>query len=52
MIEMFDLEWRLDEINQYADWFESPHSGNASDRVAFGGLLEELERAEWSQPGR
>ena len=52
MIEMFDLEWRLDEISQYADWFESPHPGNASDRVALGGLLEELERAEWAQPGR
>ena len=38
MVEMFDLEWRLDEISQYADWFESPHSGNASDRVALGGL--------------
>jgi len=52
MIEMFDLEWRLDEISQYADWFEAPHPGNASDRVALGGLLEELERAEWAQPGR
>jgi spectinomycin phosphotransferase len=44
MVEVFDLEWRLDEISQYADWFESPHTGNASDRVALGGLLEELER--------
>ena len=52
MVEMFDLEWRLDEVSQYADWFESPHSGNASDRVALGGLLEELERPEWAQPGR
>jgi spectinomycin phosphotransferase len=52
MIEMFDLEWRLDEISQYADWFESPHSGTASDHVAYGGLLEELARPEWAQPGR
>jgi spectinomycin phosphotransferase len=52
MVEMFDLEWRLDEISQYADWFESPHTGTASDRVALEGLLEELERAEWTQPGR
>ena len=52
MIEMFDLEWRLDEISQYAEWFASPHPGNASDRVAFGGLLGELERPEWAQPGR
>jgi spectinomycin phosphotransferase len=52
MVEMFDLEWRLDEVSQYADWFESPHSGNASDRVALDGLLQELGRAEWAQPGR
>lgn len=44
MIEMFDLEWRLDEINQYADWFAAPHTGSANDDVAFGGLLSELER--------
>lgn len=47
MIEMFDLEWRLDEISQYAAWFEAPHTGTASDSVAFGGLLEELARPEW-----
>ncbi len=47
MIEMFDLEWRLDEISQYAAWFAAPHPGNASDEVAFGGLLGELERPEW-----
>ena len=23
----FDLEWRLDEIAQYADWFFSAHTG-------------------------
>ncbi len=47
MIEMFDLEWRLDEISQYATWFEAPHTGTASDAVAFGGLIEELARPEW-----
>lgn len=47
MIEMFDLEWRLDEISQYAAWFEAPHTGTASDAVAFGGLLSELTRPEW-----
>jgi spectinomycin phosphotransferase len=44
MLELFDLEWRLDEIGQYAAWFEAPHTGTASDRVAIGGLLHELTR--------
>ena len=44
MLELFDLEWRLDEINQYAAWFAAPHTGTADDEIAFGGLLEELER--------
>lgn len=50
MMEMFDLEWRLDEITAYADWFSSPHTGTASDTVAWGGLRGELERTEWRQP--
>ncbi len=37
MLELFDLEWRLDEIAQYADWFLGAHAGTASDDVAFGG---------------
>ncbi len=41
---MFDLEWRLDEVSQYADWFEAPHAGTESDRVALAGLLHELDR--------
>jgi spectinomycin phosphotransferase len=45
MLDLFDIEWRLDEIDQYAGWFSSPHSGNASDRIAMGGLLHELTRA-------
>ena len=45
MLEMFDLEWRLDEISAYATWFESPHAGTDDDRIALGGLLSELERA-------
>lgn len=45
LLEKFDLEWRLDEITQYADWFERPHTGTDSDRVALGGLLHELGRA-------
>jgi spectinomycin phosphotransferase len=50
MVELFDLEWRLDEVAQYADWFAAPHSGTASDAVAFEGLVEELERPEWRRP--
>jgi len=50
MIEMFDLEWRLDEVAQYAAWFAAPHTGTASDDVAFAGLLEELERESWCRP--
>ncbi|MGI8523381.1 MAG: phosphotransferase family protein [Nocardioides sp.] len=44
MLELFDLEWRLDEISQYAAWFAAPHTGTQDDRIAFGGLLHELER--------
>ena len=44
LLEMFDLEWRLDEITQYADWFQASHPGNDSDRVALGGLRHELTR--------
>ena len=50
MLELFDLEWRLDEVSQYAAWFAAPHTGNDSDRVAVEGLVEELERPEWSPP--
>lgn len=50
MIEMFDIEWRLDEISQYAAWFEAPHSGTASDEIALAGLEHELARAEWRRP--
>ena len=44
MLELFDLEWRLDEISQYAAWFAAPHTGTADDAIAFDGLLEELAR--------
>jgi spectinomycin phosphotransferase len=27
MVEMYDLEWRLDEIAQYASWFSRRHQG-------------------------
>jgi spectinomycin phosphotransferase len=44
MLDLFDLEWRLDEIAQYATWFEAWHTGTASDAIAFGGLVAELGR--------
>ena len=44
MIELFDLEWRLDEISEYAEWFAAPHSGNADDVIAIDGLRHELTR--------
>jgi spectinomycin phosphotransferase len=52
MFEMFDLEWRLDEIDQYAHWFAAPHTGSDSDDVAYRGLLEELSRPEWTLRAR
>ena len=44
MLELFDLEWRLDEVSQYAEWFAAQHTGTEDDRIAFDGLLEELGR--------
>lgn len=44
LLEMFDLEWRLDEVAQYATWFEGPHGDTENDRTALGGLRHELDR--------
>jgi spectinomycin phosphotransferase len=44
MLELFDLEWRLAEISEYAGWFAAAHTGTADDEIAFGGLIDELER--------
>ena len=33
MLELFDLEWRLDEVAQYAAWFAAPHAGTEDDRT-------------------
>ena len=51
MAELFDLEWRLDEVEQYTAWFAAPHVGNASDAVALAGLQSELARPERSGAG-
>jgi spectinomycin phosphotransferase len=45
MVELFDLDWRLDEIDQYSTWFATEHADSADDRIAFGDLLHELHRA-------
>ncbi len=52
MLDMYDVEWRLDEISQYAAWFVAPHTGTASDQVAMGGLLHQLTRAAFQTSGR
>jgi spectinomycin phosphotransferase len=44
MLELFDLEWRLDEINQYTNWFAGSHGNGQDDRIAFDGFLNELTR--------
>jgi spectinomycin phosphotransferase len=49
MVQLFDLEWRLDEIAQYADWFAAPHTGALDDQIAFAGLQFELDRPERSR---
>lgn len=52
LLEMFDLEWRLDEISQYVTRFEAPHTGNESDEVALTGLHHELQRAPRNHTAR
>lgn len=47
MVELFDVEWRLSEIDQYAHWFSAPHTGTVDDTIAFDGLVEELNREPW-----
>ena len=50
MVEMFDLEWRLDEVASYARWFAAPHTGTASDEVAWGGLRGEARARRVGAP--
>ena len=44
MLELFDLEWRLDEVDQYIAWFAAEHDGTEDDRIAFDDLMHELTR--------
>jgi spectinomycin phosphotransferase len=50
MVELYDLEWRLDEIAQYAALFSGPHSGGQDDQIAWDALQHELERPERRWP--
>jgi spectinomycin phosphotransferase len=50
MVEMYDLEWRLDEIAQYASWFACQHSDSNDGEVAWEALRHELDRPEWQCP--
>jgi spectinomycin phosphotransferase len=51
LVDLFDLEWRLDEISQYADRFEALHTGTESDQVAIEGLVHELTREPCHKAG-
>ncbi|MGW2324216.1 phosphotransferase family protein [Streptomyces sp. NPDC001700] len=42
MVELFALDWRLSEIDEYARWFAAPHTGTDDDHTALEGLHEEL----------
>jgi spectinomycin phosphotransferase len=44
-IELFDLEWRLDEIAQYAAFFAGSHTDDADARTSIDGLRHELCRS-------
>ena len=42
MVDMFALEWRLDEVNIGATWLQAPHEGTGDDRETLENLREEL----------
>ncbi len=42
MVELFALDWRLSELDEYARWFAAPHTGTDDDHTALEGLHEEL----------
>ncbi|MFI0779610.1 phosphotransferase family protein [Streptomyces sp. NPDC021212] len=42
MAELFALDWRLSEIDEYARWFTADHAGTDDDHTAPEGLHEEL----------
>ncbi len=52
MVELFDLEWRLSEISEFAAWFAAPHLGTADDDIAWAALREELDATVTSDTAR
>jgi len=44
LIRLFDLEWRLAEIQAYTLWLAGPHDDSEDARIALGGLRDELTR--------
>ncbi|MGP9537578.1 phosphotransferase family protein [Brachybacterium sp. AOP43-C2-M15] len=42
MIELFELEWMLSEVEEYMRWFHAPHTGTEDDEIALQGLREQL----------
>ncbi|KUL38882.1 aminoglycoside phosphotransferase [Streptomyces sp. NRRL F-4489] len=46
MVELFALDWRLSELDEFARWFSSPHTGAEDDHTALAGLYEELAEAD------
>ncbi|MFI0740916.1 phosphotransferase [Streptomyces sp. NPDC021100] len=42
MLELFALDWRLSEIDEYVRWFTAPHTGTEDDHTALADLHEEL----------
>ena len=49
MVRLFDLEWRLGEIWSFAQWLQGPHAGDHDDRIALGGLTDELTRPHFDE---
>lgn len=49
MVRLFDLEWRLSEVWSFAQWLQGPHTGDADDRTALGGLAHELSRPHFGE---
>lgn len=41
-LRLFDLEWRLDEVAQYAALFAGPHTDGPDDQIALAGLRDAL----------
>ena len=44
LLEMFDLEWRLDEISHYAAWFRLPTPATTATRSPWPGCTTKSKR--------